>query len=962
MRPTAARRAQILLGLVIGFLGAAYAAELEVEPASVPSGKPGQIHIIAPGPGAAMLIAGGPHVTASLHLPDNHILGLDPRRGVAYRVDQRTLEIMNLGAPAEVLGRYTAERPIAALKSHANEILLLLDNGHVEEVALSNSREPIMRRQIALPNAGRGVAAISQYIFQATGDSELLVWDTANPAQPKLVARHGTTGPTHDIDIADGRAYVAQGSAGLLILDVQDPTRPLWLGSTGQLGNVVKVVARGDSAWIATDDGAVSRVDTFNAAQPSFNAKQMLPSQPVNALAVMDDQAWVATPEGLLRISFDAEPPPLGNAGLDVGRGVNYGGQRRADVVGNRVYVADWFSGLHIYDVSDAAQPRLLASLKTPGSAKGVVVRGNHAFIADDDHGVQVVDVRNPRAPRIVAHIATPGLAYTPKLSGDLLYLASHRGGFQIIDVRTPTAPKLIADVPTAGMAWSLAVTGNTLYVADDAAGLLIYDISNPAQPRPIGSFNPGGRLEEVLVRNNVAYLAYFDQGIKIVDVATPAQPRVLAEFATPGNARGLDLEGNELYIADWLAGVHVVDVTDPAQSKLGRSYDTPGAAWGVRVRNKTAYVLDWWGGFGVLRLPVDGDATLVRYAERGAPQQDAAQGDHLYVSHGKGGLQIFDVKNALNPTWITGVELPRAAQTIAIIDDTAYVGLAQGGLAVIDIRNPFEARLAREVKTEQPIVSLHVAESRLYARGDGQAWVFDISRPLNPKIIGRAAGKLGEIWTAQRRVYAGFGAKEWQRAGIQANELPHAASLLRGHQNLLAAIDADRPNALSLYKLEAEGIEKLGNLTLGERISDLAWGDGVLYVSSDMGLVTLDVREPTRPEIVAIQENFDKGPTMIIHRGVLYSGLAAVRPVPPLMAVIDELGAVNINLPADLPVGGYDLVYKPVRGNIQARQNALKVEMPRFSKPKITPEEFQRLLQQYRANDSKAPPARETP
>lgn len=961
MAVTAARRAFALTFLAACLPGAVHAAELNLEPANVPSGKPGQVHIIAPGPGAAMLIAGGPHITATLTLPGNRIMAFDPARHLGYRANTKLLEVVDLRAPGEVVGQYAAGRPIVGIKSQASEILLSLDDGQVVGLDPRAPGAPALRRQVRLPNAGRGVAALSQYLFQATGGNELLIWDTADPARPQLVARHGSTGPIYDVDLAEGRAYVAQGDAGLLILDVQDPTRPLWLGSTGQLGKVVKVVARGDSVWVASDDGTISRIDTFNAAQPSFNAKQTLPARPVQALAVADDEAWAATSDHLYRIAFDAEPPPTGNAGLDIGRGVNYGGQRRADVVGKLVYVADWFSGLHIYDVGDPARPRLLASLKTPGSAKGVVVRGRYAYVADDDHGLQIVDVRDPRAPRIVAHLATPGLAYTPKLSGDLLYLSSHRGGFQIIDVSKPTAPRLVADVPTPGMAWSLAVAGNTLYVADDAAGLLIYDVRHPAAPRAVAAFNPGGRLEEVLVRKGIAYLAYFDQGLRVLDVSAPEHPKVLAELATPGNARGLDLEGNTLYVADWLAGVHIVDVADPAAPTLRRSYDTPGAAWGVRVRGQNAYVLDWWGGFGVLNLLGD-PPTLARYAELGSPQQDAAEGDYLYVAHGDSGLQIFDIKNPLNPTWITGVELPRAAQRVVLAAGAAYVGLAGGGLAAIDIGQPFGARLVKVVKTARPLVSLQVAGGRLYAQAAEQAWVFDLARPLDPKLAGHTTGKLGSVWAAGGRIYAAFGSREWQRAGVQASELPHPAALLRGQGEVLAAIDADHPNAISLYKLDDGRVEKLGGLTLGHRVSDLAWGDGVLYVSSDMGLVTLNVSDPARPEIVAIQEGFADGPEMIIHRGVLYSGLTALKPVPPLTAVVDELGAVDMVLPADLPVGGYDLVFKPVQGHLLARQNALKVETARFSKPNITPEEFQRLLQQYRQNEGNTPATQPAP
>src|SRR3569833_2109260 len=486
----------------------------------------------------------------------------------------------------------------------------------------------------------------------------------------------------------------------------------------------------------------------------------------------------------------------------------------------------------------------------------------------------------------------------------------------------------------------------------------MIYDVNVPAEPKARTSYDSGGRLEDALVRDGLAYLAYFDQGLKILDVGTPAQPRVLAELATPGNARGLALAGDTLYVADWLAGEHRIDVSAPAHPVARRSYDTPGAAWGVRARGDDVYVLDWWGGFEVLHMPVEGAPSLVRYAERGRPQQAVADGDYLYVAHGESGLQIFDIKNPLNPTWVTGVELPAAARGVAVSRRAAYVALAAGGLAVVDVMKPGEARLTALVQTAQELVALQAAGTRLYARSDDQGLVFDLVRPLQPRLRATTAGPVGELWPAGGRLYVASGAEAWRRLGVAAVAPPQPVRLLRGYNDLVAALDGrdGRDGAVTLFRVMKNRWEMLGSLNLGRRIVDLAWSDDVLYASGELGLVTLDVRDPRRPEIVAIQNGFAAAGGLISHRGVLYNGLDALRPPPPLGAAIGERGSADLTVAANLPIGGYDLLYKSAHGEAAARHNALKVETLRFSKPKITPEEFQRLLQQYRSNDSQTP------
>jgi len=71
-------------------------------------------------------------------------------------------------------------------------------------------------------------------------------------------------------------------------------------------------------------------------------------------------------------------------------------------VIDNLAYVAAWGDGLRIIDVSDPKVLRLLASVDTPGQARGIWMAGGRAYIADGEYGLQIIDVSHPDAPKLL--------------------------------------------------------------------------------------------------------------------------------------------------------------------------------------------------------------------------------------------------------------------------------------------------------------------------------------------------------------------------------------------------------------------------------------------------------------------------------------------------------------------------------------------------------------------------------
>lgn len=747
------------------------------------------------------------------------------------------------------------------------------------------------------------------------------------------------------------------GHSGFAVFGPDAGGTPTWLGSHSRVG-----AARGaalnelNQALVWSDDHQARWVDLSNPSQPTVLGAVRLPKA-VTAVALTSTHAWARTIDGhVYRIALNVDTPPYSNELLDFGQGVNFGGERRLAIVEDIAYVADWFSGLHLYDIRQPHAPRLLSSLHTPGSAKGVAVREGIAYIADDDHGLQVADVHDPMRPQLIAQLPLRGLAYTPKLMGDRLYMASHHGGLHIIDITDPRQPRLLGEYATPGKSWSIDVIGTTAFVADDRAGVLMIDCRDAAAPRLLASYAPGWAAEDIVVRNDLAYVTFFDAGLIILDVRDPAQPQVLSHLLTPGNARGVDVVDHYAYVADWLAGVHVIDIRDATRPQLIGSYDTRGAAWGVRVRDNYAYVGDWWGGFVVLDVRQPQTPTLAtHYHARGKTRTVALRDAYAFVAQEDAGVQVFEISHPTNPTWITSVELPGSALDIALTARFACVALGEAGVALVDIANPFEARLlahyavphaARVTCTDQYVYALH----------QGSVHVLDV-RKLNtpsPRLVDAFGSGVKTWWREENVLYlvTARGVEIWQlgdgapypRDEYRVAQV-RALTVAKGH--LIVVIGEREVRVLAGSK---QGWRLRHRWRMDHPITGLAAHGETLYLTeNEQGITAFDVISGARRAHYPLHS---PSTHLAATREALYlSGqtqLLALK-LLPVWDVNSHAGRkITLTLPKNLPPGDYTLSAGDTHGQ-------LRVKLP-FGPPKMTMEALQRALEHYQTQDPVAP------
>jgi len=993
----------LLSGLAQGAEADPSAVSAQISPQLVTSGKQHRIHITMPSaspPQQLYLSPGGPetvrrwpipHVGRDLVQGDDKLLYIAAGNGGLLIVDagndeQPLLARLSVGDFVTAIryyhdhvwlaargGLYTVDvshpdapftrafidTPHAVSALAVSEHSAALAQGH--EIRMFDSRQPGQLKPLSLLQLDTDINALAidnGYLYVAAGSEGVFRYRIGAGQQLIEAGRYRTSGPAVDIKAGNNIVAVATGNMGLTLLDVSDKHDLRWLGSHQQVGEVLhlQMDAVQKQVLLLNRQRQLLLIDISKPAMPSMIAATQLDGTG-SALALRDRMAMVAVDQQVQQIDFSANPPQYSNEGLDFGQGVNYGGERRVFIRDKIAYVADWFSGIHLYDISSPQQPHLLSSFHTQGSPKGIVVRDDYAYVADDDHGLQIINIHDPNKPFKVSELLTPGLAYMPILDGNRLYLAAHRGGFHIIDISDPEHPQLLGSYDTAGKTWAIRVRNNIAFIADDDSGLMMFDVSRPDNIQLVGQFSPGGNAEDIILDRNIAYVTFFDRGLYIIDISDPGYPKKIGHIQTPGNARGLVLDGGILYIADWLSGIQVMDVTTPSRPQLIGSYDTPGAAWGLALKDQYAFVMDWWGGFCVLDINRPSAPKLAgRYHNRDRIRDISTRDKVAYAASGAAGLQIYDIKNPLNPTWMTGVDFDEAATRVVTNDRRAYVALAERHIAVVDISNPYTAYELKEFSTPYPVIDLHISGHWLALdHGDKGMTLYRIDGKYadKPRRQRRIKDPVNSIVFLADGGLALAGADDVISVYARADDkkplkrFRQAATLLRSFDNrLISYTQAEGVNII-----DRDGRHIIGHLDPDQNVVDMQVYDSVLAMIDERQQLTLiDLGTVDKPGVKARYKTLSPLTRITAYDGTLYfsgsNSITALRPLPATTwkADSEDHASYQLTIAADMPVGSYTLHIDD-----SVIRNAITIDMPGFSKPKFTMEDLNKALKKMR-------------
>jgi len=854
------------------------------------------------------------------------------------------LNVATPSAPHEVSRIQLGATPTAAAIEMQTACVALASNA-VLTINLSDLSHPVVATRTTYPDEVLSVAVQKGECVLGTAHQGIVGLQNNTTH-----SRFKTAGSVHAFQQAGDHWLSIDGTAGLSLLAEQSDGDWNWAGSYNRIEKARLLASAEANVLVADESGVLSLIDIHNTDLPALTTEFRLPHN-ANAIGLHQRIGFALTNNELIAVDFSADAAPLISP-----LGVNLGGSRRSVVEAGLLYVADWFSGLHIYDITNPKNLHHLSTFHSTGSPKGVLLHNQFAYVADDDQGLQVLDISNPMQPQLVASLPLPGLAYTMKRVDNLLYLAAHRGGLHVINIADPRKPQLIGSYDTAGKSWAVDVLDNFAYVADDSNGVLVFDVTRPEQPLLVGGYNPGGTAEDIIIRDGLAYVTFFDQGLAVLDLKQRARPRLVSQLAIAGNARGIVLRDKTAFISAWQAGVIAIDIGNPhAPRKIGQ-YDTAGAAWGLSLAGNNAFVMDWWGGVRVLDVT---DPALIRPVTEYHAGIDIArlaiQRNYLYAASGDQGLQVFDARNALNPVWANAVELSGTARDVAPNGDYAYVAAGRGGLAIVDITTPMQAHLVTQLPlAHQADLVSTLGNRAAVAERNGPVTIVDTRLPVSPQRLTVHSLQVRDITvgdnifllaTADRGLVS-LAPDDTSVVELDPRRDIRLVRAAEGH--VYTVNDHGEINALELH---GQQFASLAKLTLREDFVDMAIRGNTLYLASVRnGLWVIDYSNNTL-RVKAHYPSAQLATSLAINnRGVFLggpNGVSSGELLPAIEIQRNNATSATVSVPSTMPMGAYDIALHTPGQPSTVKHNAFKIGIGKPKKTSFTMEDLKRVLKQ---------------
>jgi hypothetical protein len=249
-------------------------------------------------------------------------------------------------------------------------------------------------------------------------------------------------------------------------------------------------------------------------------------------------------------------------------------------------YVADYMTGLSVFDISDKSNPVKISELDLSGDGMDVFISGKFAYVACGYSGLQIIDISDIKNMRTVSSFkqedSSNDYATRLQVKDNLVFLADSVGGFKIIDASVPEAPEIISKFGSTyqGSIEDVTVDGNTAFLADYRAGFIVVDIRDLKNPKLVSETRTTGmakgvcRIETGQEKSSYVLVADY-KDIKVIDISDTSNPVIAGNYNGLKNAVSITSYGSTAFAADYNLGIVQLDITEITNPVLVKTFDT---------------------------------------------------------------------------------------------------------------------------------------------------------------------------------------------------------------------------------------------------------------------------------------------------------------------------------------------------------------------------------------------------
>jgi len=421
-------------------------------------------------------------------------------------------------------------------------------------------------------------------------------------------------------------------------------------------------------------------------------------------------------------------------------------------VDGNYAYIAGDVNGMHIFDISDPANPVWINRVESTVAFNNIAVFGEYAYVTYEDSeeeisGLSIIDIDPPESAYFVNTIDFPvdlSSARGIVVSGEYAYITNGTYGLQIIDVDPPESAYIVNTIDTPGSSTGVAVSGGYAYISDGNDGFRVIDIDPPESAHIVCEIDepldPDYQVFDVAVSGQYAYFTTNYSELKIVDIDTPESAHIIKTVDTLDPSGNVAVAGGYAYITG--TGLEIIDVDPPESAHFVNTVNSPDFTYRIDVSEGFAYTVTN-STFKVFDIQPPESANIVRTVYTPCSASKVIYSDGLvYVSGTTRGFQVLDVDPIESISVIKSVTTAYSTMGLVLSGGYAFQGFWNDyfdtGFIIIDI-DPLESAYvvsSYELGFWGP-GTLEVSDGYAYYGTSQGAGIVDIDPPESPESVG---------------------------------------------------------------------------------------------------------------------------------------------------------------------------------------------------------------------------------
>lgn len=380
--------------------------------------------------------------------------------------------------------------PIDIFVSGSRVDLALIDNG-VVSYAIDDPQRPVLLRKLENYDRARTLVSAGNWLLLSGRNNTLQLVHAGDELQLPITGKIPSV-PTSSMQVGlrtgNGRLFVATKYKSLEIFDVADPAAPRRLARLPLPGTLYELQLHGDRLWLGFktggDGGLVQAWSLQDPQQPRLLEELSLET-PVGQIAV--NERWLVVAEfrnDRTTIPATATVPPRQPGRLhafDLGlpaperRGTVLGlpDDPQALVLSDDTLLALAGNTLHAVQLTAGVPPRIVDQLsfswlhaKSPRKLNiGIELHLQTAIFASSDTELAFVDVSTPGRLGLLGTIEMPGPIADIALGDDLLLVGLYDLGIATYDIVRPWQPQQLGILPVPSGSQNFAVSGSTIWL-----------------------------------------------------------------------------------------------------------------------------------------------------------------------------------------------------------------------------------------------------------------------------------------------------------------------------------------------------------------------------------------------------------------------------------------------------------------------------------------------------------------